>query len=226
MVPHHLLCFVRSVVVLSLFGGCTSLEPIRTKNSPAVRRLVRLDSIDPSIRLDLRYATRNNFTAKRLYPVAAAWMVSDAAQALRRVQDELETKGLGLKVFDAYRPYHVQQRMWDLIRDERYVSNPAKNAGRHTRGTAVDVTLVDVHGHELIMPTGFDDFSERAHRDAVGIPARARRNSQILEAAMIRQGFEPYPYEWWHFDYRGWKRFPPLDVSLAELQTLPAHAGR
>jgi D-alanyl-D-alanine dipeptidase len=223
MAPHHLLC---SIVFLSLLGGCSTPEPVRTADSPAARRLVRLDLIDPGLRFDIRYATGNNFTSRRLYPVAAAWMVADAAQALSRVQRDLEAQGLGLKVFDAYRPYHVQQRMWDLIRDERYVSNPAKNAGRHTRGTAVDVTLVNRQGREMTMPTGFDDFSERAHRNAVGISPGARRNSQILEAAMVRHGFEPYPYEWWHFDFRGWERYPPMDVGLADLQPAPHHAGR
>jgi D-alanyl-D-alanine dipeptidase len=145
------------------------------------------------------------------------WLHRDAAEALLRVQRDLRREGLGLKVFDAYRPYHVQQRMWDLIRDERYVSNPAKNAGRHTRGTAVDVTLVDRQGRELSMPTAFDDFTERAHRNAAGIPARAKANSLRLEQAMARHGFIPYPYEWWHFDYRGWEQHPPLDVSLTGL---------
>lgn len=185
----------------------------------AARALVNLRTFDPTLRFDLRYATANNFTGQALYPAAAdAWLRRDAALALRRAQRALRARGLGLKIFDAYRPLHVQQHMWDLVHDDRYVSDPAKNAGRHTRGTAVDVTLVDRHGRELPMPTGFDDFSERAHRNATArIAAEALRNRRRLERAMTREGFLPYPFEWWHFDFRGWEKQPPLDVPPSSL---------
>ena len=186
-------------------------------NAPAVRELVDLQKVSGGLRFDLRYATTNNFMHKRLYPVAKAYLHHDAAAALADVQRELAAKGLGLKVYDAYRPLSVQQQMWDLIHDERYVSNPAVNAGRHTRGTAVDLTLVDQHGHELPMPTGFDDFTERAHRGAAGIPPDAAGNAKLLEDVMVRHGFIPYPFEWWHFDYRTWKHRSPLDISLTKL---------
>ena len=153
-----------------------------------------------------------------LYPVARAYLERDAAQALVEVQHDLAKEGLGLKIFDAYRPLSVQKRMWDLIHDERYVSNPAINMGRHTRGTAVDLTLVDKDGHDLPMPTPFDDFTERAHRDAEGIPEEAARNSKRLEAVMRKHGFLPYLFEWWHFDFRDWKKHPPLDVPLDALK--------
>ncbi len=206
------------LLAVMLFAACASAtKPVRNPEHPAARRLVNLRAVDPSLRFDVRYATENNFTGQRLYPLPAVWLHEDTARALVNVQRDLQKEGLGLKVFDGYRPYHVQQRMWDLIRDERYVSNPAKNAGRHTRGTAVDVTLVDAKGRELQMPTGFDDFTERAHRGAAGIPARAASNSLKLERAMARHGFIPYPYEWWHFDLQGWERHPPLDVPLTHL---------
>ena len=207
-----------------LLAACASVsKPVRNPNHPAVRELVDVRKLDPSLRFDVPYATTRNFTGKQLYPIPAVWLHREAAEALLRVQRDLRREGLGLKILDGYRPYHVQQRMWDLIRDERYVSNPAKNAGRHTRGTAVDVTLVDRQGRELSMPTAFDDFTERAHRNAAGIPARAKANSLRLEQAMARHGFIPYPYEWWHFDYRGWEQHPPLDVPLTSLsQPKPA----
>jgi D-alanyl-D-alanine dipeptidase len=170
---------------------------------------------------DIRYATTTNFTGRQLYPYAGVWLQRDTAKALLAVQQDLQRHGLGLKIFDAYRPLHVQKMMWDLIRDERYVSNPAKNAGRHTRGTAVDVTLVDRHGRKLPMPTAFDDFSERAHRNAPNISPAPRRNSLLLEGAMVRHGFIPYPFEWWHFDFGGWEAYPPLDVPLSDLATRP-----
>jgi zinc D-Ala-D-Ala dipeptidase len=141
------------------------------------------------------------------------------------VQEYLARSGLGLKVWDGYRPLSVQQKMWDLIRDERYVSNPAKNQGRHTRGTAVDVTLVDKRGRELPMPTDFDDFTERAHSDWLGASTAQKDNRALLEAAMTRFGFEIYPYEWWHFDFHGWQSYPPLDRSFAEI-VHPAARGK
>ncbi len=190
---------------------------IRDSQAAAVRELVDLQKLEAGFRFDLRYATPNNFTKVTLYPVAKAYLHRGPAEALVKVQQELAAQGLGLKIFDAYRPLSVQQRMWDLIHDDRYVSNPALNAGRHTRGTAVDVTLVDREGKELPMPTPFDDFSERAHRDATGIPAEAARNSKLLESVMQKHGFLPYPFEWWHFDFHDWKSHPPLDVPIEQL---------
>jgi len=167
--------------------------------------------------LELRYATPYNFTGKQLVPAPRAFLRRDAADALAKVQADLAERGLGLKVWDAYRPLSVQQKMWDLIRDDRYVSDPAKNAGRHTRGTAVDVTLVDKLGRELEMPTDFDDFSEAAHADAAATP-EATRNRAILQAVMTRHGFEIYPHEWWHFDLKDWKDHPPMDVGVEQLK--------
>ena len=158
-----------------------------------------------------------NFTGQKLYPAPAAWLHENAAKALEAVQAELRQRGLGLKVFDGYRPLRVQQMMWDLIRDERYVSNPAVNRGRHTRGTAVDVALVDKMGDPLPMPTGYDEFSEKAHRDSDEASPEAAANSKLLEEVMTRHGFEPFLTEWWHFDLKGWKDYPVLDISMEEL---------
>lgn len=184
---------------------------------PAPHRLVNLAQLpDPPV-LDIRYATRMNFTGQKLYPSPAAWLHEDAARALEGVQAELRERGLGLKVFDGYRPLRVQQMMWDLIRDERYVSNPAVNLGRHTRGTAVDVSLVDKMGDPLEMPTGYDDFSEKAHRNSEAASVEASANARLLEEVMTRHGFEPFPTEWWHYDWKGWKNYPVLDISMEEL---------
>jgi D-alanyl-D-alanine dipeptidase len=176
--------------------------------------LVDVETLPRPPKLDVRYATKANFTHQRLYPRAKVFLHRDAAQALVAVQTDLAHDGLRLKIFDGYRPLSVQQRMWDLIRDERYVSNPAVNRGRHTRGTAVDVTLVDSSGRDLPMGTDYDDFSEMAHPDFAGLPERVKRNRARLAAAMTRHGFEAYPFEWWHFDLKGWKRYPVLDVGI------------
>ncbi|MFY8148104.1 MAG: M15 family metallopeptidase [Prochlorococcaceae cyanobacterium] len=151
--------------------------------------LVSLLRLSPRPLLELRYGSPYNFMEETLYARARAQLRCPVALALQQVQQDLAAEGLGLKVWDAYRPLAVQQRMWDKIQDERYVSNPAVNAGRHTRGTAVDVTLVDRLGRELPMPTPFDDFTPAAHRDAPGISPEAAANALRLQRAMERRGF-------------------------------------
>ena len=179
--------------------------------------LVPLDKVAPPALPEVRYATRYNFTGEKLYPFPRLWLHRRTCRALSAVQSDLRKDGYGLKVFDAYRPLAIQWMMWNLIQDERYVSNPSQNRGRHTRGTAVDVTLVDATGREVPMPSDFDDFTDKAHRDYAGGTAAQRANRQILAAAIARRGFIPYPFEWWHFDLRGWEQFPVLDISLEEL---------
>lgn len=182
-----------------------------------MHNLIDITTVDPRIRLDIRYATTNNFCNKKLYARHVCYLHKNAAQALKRVQDRLVPDGLFLKVFDGYRPISVQQVMWDLIQDENYVMNPAKGSGRHTRGTAVDLTLVDASGNELEMPSAFDDFTERAHRiNELQSPA-ARTNMQLLERAMTQEGFTGWPLEWWHYDLQGWNDdtlYPPLDIQI------------
>jgi zinc D-Ala-D-Ala dipeptidase len=186
------------------------------------RRLVNLARLEPAIGLDIRYATSANFTSRVLYPSAEAWLRAPVAEALVRVQRDLEGEGLGLKVYDAYRPYSVTVTMWELIRDPRYVADPAEGS-RHNRGAAVDVTLVRRDsGEELAMPTAYDDFTERAHRDYQELPASVIENRAKLERAMSRHGFAGLPTEWWHFDYEGWRRFELLDLTFDELRAVDA----
>ena len=172
--------------------------------------LVSLLQLQPRPLFELRYASPYNFLGSTLYAELNPQLRCQVALALQLVQRDLAAQGLGLKVWDAYRPLAVQQRMWEAIRDERYVSNPAVNAGRHTRGTAVDVTLVNRSGQELPMPTGFDDFTEAAHRQAPGTTPERARHAQQLQDAMKRRGFQGLPSEWWHFDWHDWQRYPVL----------------
>lgn len=170
--------------------------------------LVPLLALEPRPLLELRYASPYNFLGSILNPRLNPELRCPVALALQQVQRDLAAEGLGLKVWDAYRPLVVQQRMWDAIRDPRYVSDPAVNAGRHTRGTAVDVTLVDQRGRELPMPTDFDDFSEAAHVNAAGIPPERAANARRLREVMERRGFRSFATEWWHFDWRDWQALP------------------
>jgi len=167
---------------------------------------------------EIRYATSCNFTGEKLYPFPAAYVRKELIPCLEAIQRELEEQGLGLKIYDGYRPLPVQQKMWDLIRDERFVSNPAVNRGRHTRGTAVDVTLVDSRGRSLPMPSDFDEFSLRASVSYSSGTPEERRNRDLLQRVMTRHGFLSYPDEWWHFDFKGWEKLPPMSVGFQDLK--------
>lgn len=179
--------------------------------------LVRAESIYPPPLEEVRYATTYNFTGHVLYPFPAVFLHRDAAAALQKVQEELAAEGLGLKIFDGYRPISVQAKMWQILPDERYVSDPVKSKGKHTRGTAVDVTLIDHLGNELRMPTPYDDFTEKAHRTSDKWSGEERANSLKLEAVMKKHGFTPFPFEWWHYDLADWQSYPPLDISFEDL---------
>ncbi|MFB2975423.1 M15 family metallopeptidase [Microseira sp. BLCC-F43] len=176
-------------------------------------QLIDIPSVNPNIVLDIRYATQNNFTKRRLYPVARCLLRASVARKLSLVQQDLEKQSLGLKVYDCYRPLSVQRQMWRLFPNPRYVANPAIGS-RHNRGAAVDVTLVDRNGDELEMPTEFDNFTVRAHINYSGGSSRSRRNRQILQNSMKQRGFMPMPSEWWHFDGAGWENFSVLDLPL------------
>ena len=171
----------------------------------------------PGIKVDLRYATDNNFTKHVIYPKSArCYLRIKVAERLAAVQKSLEQKELGLKVYDCYRPRPVQAKLWALVPDERYVANP-KNGSRHNRGAAIDLTLVDKNGVELAMPTPYDDFTSRAHRSYQDLPAEALKNRAILEAAMVAQGFLPLPTEWWHFDDPDSKQYPMSEIGFDAL---------
>ena len=204
-------------LLLAVASGCSNLSG--GKLGPEVsHRLVEVPRTDRNIQQEVFYATSNNFTKRQLYPFPAIYLQTDAYYALKRVSDQLAVRGLQLKIYDGYRPFRVQQKMWNLIRDERYVSNPAKNRGRHTRGTAVDVTLVGADGKDLPMPSGFDDFTERAHPDYKGGTAEERENRDLLRRVMVANGFVPYPFEWWHFDLNNWEAYPVLDITFEEIE--------
>ncbi len=183
---------------------------------PYDSRLIDIRSVNNKIAMDIRYATPNNFLKQKVYPVSRCVLRGAAARRLSQVQEDLAKKGLGLKVYDCYRPLSVQKLMWKVKPDPRYVANPATGS-RHNRGAAVDITLVDSKGKELEMPTAFDDFTEKASRSYSGASAQAKKNRQILEDAMKKYGFIPLATEWWHFDAPGWDKFAILDAGFGEI---------
>jgi len=188
---------------------------LSTATEPVEHQLVDLEELIPGLVLDIRYATTDNFTKEQLYPFPAAYLQKDAALALLAVQKELQANGLGLKIFDGYRPLSAQRRMWEVLPNPRYVSQ----RGRHTRGTAVDLTLVNAKGEELPMPTRFDAFTRRSGQEHQrNLTSAQRANRAILRKVMMRHGFRPFYYEWWHFDWKDWKKHPVLDISFEELR--------
>jgi D-alanyl-D-alanine dipeptidase len=197
-------------MAVALLGLSTAVRPAAAAGGLhcSGNELVPLLALEPRPLFELRYASPYNFLGVTLYPELTPALRCPVALALQLVQRDLAADGLGLKVWDAYRPLTVQQRMWEAIRDPRYVSDPAVNAGRHTRGTAVDVTLVDRRGTELPMPTDFDDFSEAAHSEAPGLSSDRAANARRLRRAMERRGFLIFPTEWWHFDWKDWQTLP------------------
>lgn len=175
--------------------------------------LVELDRYVPDVVLDIRYATADNFTGKVVYPDTRCFLAEDAARALRGVQATLRGQGYRLKVFDGYRPLSVQRIFWDILPDPRFVADP-RTGSKHNRGYAVDVSLVTLEGKAVAMPTDYDDFSECARSDYLGLSKACIQHRAVLRRAMERHGFESFPTEWWHFDFKGWQDKPVLDIPF------------
>lgn len=178
---------------------------------------VDIARVVPGVRIQMPYATKDNFFKTQLYPIERAFLRRGTARKLQRVAGILARSGLRLQIWDAYRPLSVQRRMWEKVRDRRYVADPSRGGSNHNRGAAVDVTLIDRQGRVLPMPTGYDDFSPRAH---VGYrhPSKAvRRNVYFLRSAMTRAGFTTLSSEWWHFDDSRAAHYKVAEISLEQL---------
>lgn len=201
--------FLALATLLAVSGCCT--KPVGKPDD-----LVNVQNTIPGIVLDIRYATTNNFTHQQVYPVAKCYLRRTTMEKLAAVQRDLKKQNLGLKIYDGYRPLSVQKKFWAIMPDDRYVANPAKGS-RHNRGAAVDLTIVDAKGNELLMPTPYDDFTEKAHRDYQNLPPEAIRNRALLETVMQKHGFDGLSTEWWHFDDKDWKNFPITDLDFERL---------
>ena len=227
--------FGRRQVVLGLaavpLATCVPMRPdkdvpfVPAKKASALalsdpKRLVELVKLDPMIKLDMRYATTNNFTGRVLYSEARAFLTAAAAQAVVRASAAAKADGFGLSIFDAYRPWRVTKQLWDATPagpKKNYVANP-KRGSKHNRGCAVDLTLYDLKSGTLIeMPTEFDDFSEKAHRDYAGASPAAIANRAQLQRYLESQGFIGLSNEWWHFDFTGWENYPVMDVPFNQI---------
>lgn len=200
--------------------GCTqnlfaqSQEPLRSPE------LVELIKLDPSIKLDVRYATSNNFVGKPVYKEARAFLQRPAAEALVRANRRLEKQGYGLLVFDGYRPWQITKIFYDVTPADKkhFVANP-KDGSRHNRGCAVDLTLYDLKtGQEVTMPSAYDEMTPRSYSNYSGGTDLLRAHRELLREAMEAEGFKVYEYEWWHFDYKDWEKYPMLNIEFSAIK--------
>lgn len=175
--------------------GATAEPP-----EPDDMELVRVADFIPGIRQSLAYATEDNFTGQQIYDFADAYLRYGTVKKLKLVCDELAQQGLGILIWDGFRPLAAQERLWEICPDPTYVSHPVTGSRSHCRGSAVDLTLVNLKtGEQLTMPTGFDDFSKLADRDYSDCSQEAADHARMLENVMKKYGFKPYSAEWWHF---------------------------
>lgn len=202
------------------------LLPIARAATPPVEQgdfrsadLVELTALDPTIKLDIGYATTRNFLGTPLYSQARAFMQRPAAEAVMRVQHALAKEGYGLLVHDAYRPWYVTKIFWDATPPDKhdFVADPAEGS-RHNRGCAVDLTLYTLRdGRTVEMPSLYDEMSDRAYPTYAGGTPEQRRLRDYLRAHMEAEGFSVYEFEWWHFDYKDWKSYAIQNATFEQL---------
>jgi zinc D-Ala-D-Ala dipeptidase len=180
--------------------------------------LVEIIKLDTTFKLDIRYATSNNFVGEPVYTEARAFLQRPAAFALLRAHKKAQEKGYGLMILDAYRPWSVTKLFWDRFPKSRaYLADPQKGS-RHNRGCAVDLTLYDLKtGREIKMPSPFDDFTARAAPDYKGGTSEEREARDLLRTIMESEGFKVFKNEWWHFDYQGWQDYQILNLQFSEI---------
>ena len=195
-------------------SGATTPSP--DPSIKEVEGLVDVTQLDNTFVIELRYATEDNFTGKKIYTEAKCLLMRGTAEKLAAANREFAEMGYRLKIWDAYRPLSAQQTLWDVVSDRSFVADPKKGS-IHNRGAAVDVTLVDNNGNGS-MPTGFDDFSESSITYD-GCSEEEARNRELLAEVMMRNGFVRYDAEWWHFTDSDAGNYPLLDVRFDSSMT-------
>lgn len=181
------------------------------------KALLEIKRYVPGIKLDIRYATKNNFMKQVMYKQARAFARRPVVEQLKRIQAELKPKGYGLKIFDAYRPYTITVEFWKKASDKNFVANPAKGS-KHNRGCAVDLTLIDLKtGKDVPMPTPYDSFEAAAAPHYNKLPKDLIKNRDFLIKTMHAHGFKVIYNEWWHFDFNGWPEYELMDIPFESL---------
>ncbi|HMS08138.1 MAG TPA: M15 family metallopeptidase [Pyrinomonadaceae bacterium] len=180
--------------------------------------MIELIKLDATIKLDIRYATDNNFVGKKVYPEARAFLQRPAAEAVVRVHKKLAADGLGLVIYDGYRPWAITKLFWEVTPEDKrkFVANPERGS-KHNRGCAIDLSIFDLKTGKLVpMPSDYDEFTERASPDYAGGTEEERRNRDLLRNLMEAEGFTVNANEWWHFDYKDWESYAIYDISFEE----------
>lgn len=179
--------------------------------------LVEIKKAIPSIVLDIRYATKNNFMQQVMYKQARAFARKPVVEQLKKIQFILNKQGYGLKIFDAYRPYAITLAFYEKASDKNFVANPAKGS-KHNRGCAVDLTIIELKtGKDVPMPTPYDSFAPEAAPHFDKLPAAVIKNRDFLIATMQANGFRVIYNEWWHFDFNGWQNYELMDIPFEQL---------
>ena len=210
------LCFCASLAVSLAAPQGPPKDPKATRAAD----LVEIIKLDPSVKLDIRYATTNNFTGKPVYTESRAFLQRPAAESLVAAHRELSSHGYGLLLHDGYRPWSVTKLFWEVTPPalREFVADPASGS-KHTRGAAIDLSMYDVaFGTAVAMPSEYDEFTRRAYPDYRGGPADARARRDLLRAVMERHGFTVEPNEWWHFNYKDWQEYPLLDIPFSAIK--------
>lgn len=210
-----------------LFAQKKAPAPLKVVSSFAVyknsclqnpdKQLIELKKAIPDLQLDIRYATKNNFMKQVMYPQARAFARKPVVLHLQKIQNELRKKGLGLRIYDAYRPYAITVAFYQKASDKHFVANPAKGS-KHNRGCAIDLSLINLKtGKELPMPTPYDSFAPQAAADYAQLPTSVIRNRNLLIRTMQTHGFRVLKNEWWHYDFVGWQNYELLDIPFKDL---------
>jgi zinc D-Ala-D-Ala dipeptidase len=221
------LCLSYGFVAPVVVGGSQDQPPqVNNAHGPTRRPdLVELTLLDPTLHLDVRYATANNLVGRAVYDEARAFLQRPAAQALVRAHQSLKKHGYGLLIFDGYRPWSVTKIFWDVTPPlkRQFVANPAEGS-KHNHGCAVDLSLYDLKtGKEVAMPSVYDEMTERSYPTYNGGTLEQRSARDLLRKTMEKEGFKVYPFEWWHFDYKDWQRYPILNTPFHQIA--PAQNG-
>jgi len=191
---------------------------ISDKTSKPQNELINLEKFIPGIKLDIRYATTNNFTKEKIYNLSRAYARKPVAESLKKAQKEFKKLGYGIKIFDAYRPYAATVKFYEVYHDTTYVASPYRGS-RHNRGCAIDMTIFDLKtGEDIPMPTEYDSFRKEAWPSTPVKDPVIKKNRDLIISVMQKHGFKVNGSEWWHFDFIGWQKFEVMDISFEELE--------
>ncbi|MEP6945093.1 MAG: M15 family metallopeptidase [Acidobacteriota bacterium] len=218
--------FTAAAFCLILFSWAFGQDGPPREDNKREADLIELTKLSKTIKLDIRYATANNFVGRPVYTEARAFLQRPAAEALIKVHKLLKKEGLGLVIFDGYRPWAITKLFWEVTPadKQKFVANPAKGS-KHNRGCAVDLSIYDLKTGKLLpMPSGYDEFSERASPDYSGGTDEERSNREKLRRAMEAAGFTVNPNEWWHFDYKDWEQYAIYDIAFTDVGKRPRNS--